>query len=164
MERFSVALARLTEKFIADVAAAVEAAAFVTAERAATTPPRRLPRPKPRQELRAPEPAVVVSSFDIPVGRARTQRARPRRQVAPSRQAAAPTPSSSAAVLQAQTAAEASASGPDAAAATTAATSATGPAPAPSPTAAPEQVVKFEVVPHPERANRRMVLTRLNPT
>ena len=39
----------------------------------------------------------------------------------------------------------------------------TGAAPARKPTPPPPlQVVKFEVVPHPERKNRRMVLTRLD--
>jgi hypothetical protein len=114
MESFSSTLERLTQQFLRDVVLAVEADAAVAAPRAA--------RPKVHSRIirrvsepsHALEPTVVVSSWEIPVGRPRVRRSRPRRPSVPR------------------------------------------PPPPPK-----QQVVKFEVVPHPERANRRMVLTRV---
>ena len=122
MESFRIALERLTRKFIADVVLAVESSVAEqrrarVAERATTsarTSVRRMPIPSAPRPTAEPQ-RVVVSQFEIPVGRRRARRPRVQRAAAPRAPQAAPK----------------------------------------------EQVVKFEVVPHPERANRRMVLTRL---
>jgi hypothetical protein len=113
MESFRIALDRLTRQFITDVVATVESS--LAEERRKRAPAAR--KGATRVVTRtAPEPQrVVVSQFEIPVGRRRTRRPRVQRPAVPRT-----------------------------------------PPPAPA-----EQVVKFEVVPHPERANRRMVLTRL---
>jgi hypothetical protein len=113
MESFRIALDRLSRQFISDVVTAVES--FLTEQRRQRTP---VVRKRTAAIVRpsAPEPQrVVVTQFEIPVGRRRTRRPRVQRPAVPRT-----------------------------------------PPPAPK-----EQVVKFEVVPHPERANRRMVLTRL---
>jgi hypothetical protein len=111
MESFRVALDRLTRKLIADVVAAVESAAAEARPQKAQVRRVALPaQPRPTFEPQR----VVVSQFEIPVGRRRTRRPRVQRPAVPR-----------------------------------------------TPPAPKEQVVKFEVVPHPERANRRMVLTRL---
>jgi hypothetical protein len=117
MESFKRILERLSRQFLEDVVAAVEAEAAAGArETPRPAAPRRVIRRVVRSEpVRAPEPAVVISSWEIPVGRPRARRSRPRRPRVP------------------------------------------------RPPAPPkQQVVKFEVVPHPERANRRMVFTRVS--
>jgi hypothetical protein len=112
MESFGRALERLTRHFVADVVEAVRA------ELAVSTKRRRIivRRPEPSAPLQVRDtPTVVVSRFEIPVGRPRVRRIRaprrPREKMVP----ALPI----------------------------------------------ERSATFEVVPHPERKNRRLVLTRL---
>jgi hypothetical protein len=116
MESFKRTLERLSRQLLEDVVAAVEAEAAASArETPRPAAPRVIRRVVRSEPARAPEPAVVLSTWEIPVGRPRARRSRPRRPSVP------------------------------------------------RPPAPPkQQVVKFEVVPHPERANRRMVFTRVS--
>jgi hypothetical protein len=117
MEDFGAVLERLTRQFVSDVVEAVRA------ELAASAPKPRAEKPRIafRRILRIRPPSavdsvpVVVSPFEIPVGRPRVRRSRGSRRPRENRPAVVPT----------------------------------------------ERTATFEVVPHPERTNRRLVLTRL---
>jgi hypothetical protein len=112
MESFGATLQRLTRQLVADVVEAVRAEVAVSAAKPRTVV-RRIARRTP--PVVSDAPAVVVSNFEIPVGRPRVRRSRGPRRPRESRPVVLPI----------------------------------------------ERTATFEVVPHPERTNRRLVLTRL---